>query len=392
MTMKGKQILFTALLMTLPLSIEAQKKKTIVKSKVKAKPTVVDKELEQKLESMRNATQKVMFFDSVVVSKAKLMQSINLPEEAGSVIGYNSFFKTNDQPNSVVNLNQLKNKCIFSKLTNNIWGLYYSERIGGKWSNPMPLKGLESVGKDVEMNWPFLLADGTTLYFAAKGEESIGGFDIFMSRFDESTGKYLKPENIGMPFNSTANDYFYILDEFDGIGWFATDRNQPNDKVCIYSFIINDIRENYNVDNYSPEQLNQLSQLHSISQTWTSGAQRKEALAKIQEIARRKNIKAQQKGFDFVINDKLTYSKMSDFRSKEAADKYVQLKEMLAKKAKLDNSIDRARSAYPTANAKHKEQYKTQLLTAEKQSEKYELEISSLKKDIRSLELKKLGN
>ena len=389
--MKGKNILLAALLVILPSSVDAQKKKSATKAKVKQKTTVVDNELEQRLESMRGFTQKVMFIDSVVVSKSKLLSSLNIPDEAGSIQAYNKFFNTTDQPNSIVYLNQLRNKCVFSKFADGGWDLYSQEMIGEKWSNAVPLKGLDILGDDVDINWPFLLSDGTTLYFAAKGEESIGGFDIFMTRYDETTQSYLKPENIGMPFNSIDNDYFFIVDEYDGIGWFATDRNQPEGKVCIYSFIYNDVRENYVVDEYTPEQLRQLSEIHSISQTWTSNQARLSALEQLTAVYKRKFTQKKKNDFEFVINDELTYTTLTDFRSSEAAEMYVDLNELLRKKNKLDSSIERARVAYPTARQPQREQYKQQLLAAEKQSEKYETDIKNLSKKIRRIELTKLG-
>ena len=389
--MKGKNILLAALLVILPSSVDAQKKKSATKAKVKQKTTVVDNELEQRLESMRGFTQKVMFIDSVVVSKSKLLSSLNIPDEAGSIQAYNKFFNTTDQPNSIVYLNQLRNKCVFSKFTDGGWDLYSKEMIGEKWSNAVPLKGLDILGDDVDINWPFLLSDGTTLYFAAKGEESIGGFDIFMTRYDETTQSYLKPENIGMPFNSIDNDYFFIVDEYDGIGWFATDRNQPEGKVCIYSFIYNNVRENYVVDEYTPEQLRQLSEIHSISQTWTSNQARLGALEQLTAVYKRKFTQKKKNDFEFVINDELTYTTLTDFRSSEAAEMYVDLNELLRKKNKLDSSIERARIAYPTARQAQREQYKQQLLAAEKQSEKYETDIKNLSKKIRRIELTKLG-
>ena len=391
MIMKGKNILLAALLVILPSSVDAQKKKSATKAKVKQKTTVVDNELEQRLESMRGFTQKVMFIDSVVVSKSKLLSSLNIPDEAGSIQAYNKFFNTTDQPNSIVYLNQLRNKCVFSKFADGGWDLYSKEMIGGKWSNAVPLKGLDILGDDVDINWPFLLSDGTTLYFAAKGEESIGGFDIFMTRYDETTQSYLKPENIGMPFNSIDNDYFFIVDEYDGIGWFATDRNQPEGKVCIYSFIYNNVRENYVVDEYTPEQLRQLSEIHSISQTWTSNQARLGALEQLTAVYKRKFTQKKKNDFEFVINDELTYTTLTDFRSSEAAEMYVDLNELLRKKNKLDSSIERARVAYPTARQAQREQYKQQLLAAEKQSEKYETDIKNLSKEIRRIELTKLG-
>ena len=385
--------MFAALLMMLPLSMDAQRKRGTSKTKAKPKPkvTIVDTEFDERLEDMRGSTQKVMFVDSVVVSKSSLLKSLNIPDEAGSVQPYNDFFNATDQPNAVVYVNQLRNKCVFSKFTDGGWDLYSSEMIGGKWSNAVPLKGLDVIGDDVDINWPFLLADGMTLYFAAKGADSIGGYDIFMTRYDASTDSYMKPENIGMPFNSTANDYFFIVDEYDGVGWFATDRNQSEDKVCIYSFVPNAVRENYNVEEYSPEQLLQLSELHSISQTWTDLHSRKKALELLSDIAKRKYAKAEKAKFVFVINDKHTYTSLKDFRSQEAAAKYTQLRELIDKKSKLDASVAQARAAYPTASPSQKEQLKTQLLAAERQSEKHEREINELSKTVRRLETSKLG-
>ena len=378
MTMKGKIILLAAFLAIVPSSMDAQKRKSAPKAKAKPKTTVVDKEFEQCLESMRSSTQKVMFIDSVVVNKSQMLKSLNIPDEAGSIQPYNKFFNTTGQPNSIVYLNQLKNNCVFSKFADGGWDLYSSEMIGGKWSSAVPLKGLEVLGDDVDINWPFMLADGTTLYFAAKGDESIGGFDIFMTRYDEATQSFLKPENIGMPFNSTDNDYFYIVDEYDGIGWFATDLNQPEGKVCIYSFIYNDVRENYIADEYTPDQLRQLSEIHSISQTWTSNNARQSALEQLSAVYKRKFTQKKKNDFTFGINDELTYTTLTDFRSPEAAEKYVSLNELFRKKNKLDTSMERARIAYPTAKQSQREQYKMQLLAAEKQSEKYEKENNNM--------------
>ena len=50
---------------------------------------------------------------------------------------------------------------------------------------------------------------------------------------------YSEPINIGMPFNSPANDYLYVFDEMTHIGWFATDRFQHQDTVVVYEFVPN---------------------------------------------------------------------------------------------------------------------------------------------------------
>ena len=44
------------------------------------------------------------------------------------------------------------------------------------------------------------------------------------------------PDNYGLPYNSTANDYFLAIDERNNLGWLVSDRYQPEDKVCILYF------------------------------------------------------------------------------------------------------------------------------------------------------------
>ena len=106
------------------------------------------------------------------------------------------------------------------------------------------MRGLADEPED-NLNYPFMLSDGQTLYFAAKNEESLGGYDIYMTRYDNDERKYLAPENLGMPFNSPANDYLLVIDEFNNLGGFASDRNQPADSVCLYTFIPNESRRTY---------------------------------------------------------------------------------------------------------------------------------------------------
>jgi hypothetical protein len=58
-----------------------------------------------------------------------------------------------------------------------------------------------------EMTPYFDLAENT-MYFSSNGKVNIGGFDVFKSK---STGdnEWAKSENIGLPFNSNADDYYF---------------------------------------------------------------------------------------------------------------------------------------------------------------------------------------
>ncbi|MBW7936666.1 MAG: PD40 domain-containing protein, partial [Flavobacteriales bacterium] len=62
----------------------------------------------------------------------------------------------------------------------------------------------------------FLHPDGETMYFASEGHESMGGFDIFMSK--RVNGVWTKPVNIGYPINSSDDDIFFVM---SGSGRYA---------------------------------------------------------------------------------------------------------------------------------------------------------------------------
>lgn len=59
---------------------------------------------------------------------------------------------------------------------------------------------------------PFVTEDGQTLYFSSRGHNSVGGYDIFKSE-KQADGTWGKPVNMGSPFNTTADDIYFVVDE-----------------------------------------------------------------------------------------------------------------------------------------------------------------------------------
>ncbi len=53
----------------------------------------------------------------------------------------------------------------------------------------------------------YLTIDGETMYIASEGNESIGGYDIFVSR--KSRGIWTTPQNLGYPINTPYDDFFF---------------------------------------------------------------------------------------------------------------------------------------------------------------------------------------
>lgn len=84
----------------------------------------------------------------------------------------------------------------------------------------------ENLGPDVnsihDEEGVFLHPDGQTLYFSSRGHTSMGGFDIFRTRFVD--GRWTKPENLGWPINSPDDDLYFVLAPDGRTGYFSSIR------------------------------------------------------------------------------------------------------------------------------------------------------------------------
>ena len=383
--MNIRNIVIIALAILVPFTAQAQKKKP--KKVVKKPPVVVVEEPQEdpRIIEMREATQQIIFIDSMVVGKDDFLSAIRLNPESGKLTTYDQFFHSEGHDDAYVFLNEMGNKCYLSDENDNgRMQLYTSDKLGMEWSEPAPVQGIsEGI---TEANYPFMMTDGTTFYFAAKGEESIGGYDIFFTRYDSEDGQFLKPENIGMPFNSEANDYMYVIDEQSNIGYFVTDRRQPKDKVCIYIFIPPTSRRTYPLDNYTDEQLRGFADISRIANTWGNDKERKQALERLKNI--NSNTTAQQTTADLeiIINDQVTYISLSQFRSPESLPLY---NELMSTKKRLDETkknLEKSRNFFAKANKDDKSVLRTEILDAEDTVMRLTNEVSELEKRIRNAE------
>lgn len=85
---------------------------------------------------------------------------------------------------------------------------------------------VNSIGDEIT---PFYDASQNALYFSSNGHISIGGYDVFLSQGTESN--WTAPKNVGLPVNSSANDYGYQVNSGTGVGVLVTNRVFGGDKV-----------------------------------------------------------------------------------------------------------------------------------------------------------------
>lgn len=102
----------------------------------------------------------------------------------------------------------------------------------GKWNSPSLLSTKINTIEDED--GPFLTQDGKTLYFSSRGHSSIGGYDFFKSEL--INGEWNDPINIGIPYNSPADDIFFVIDNTNEMGYFSSSRVEGNGSYDIYGF------------------------------------------------------------------------------------------------------------------------------------------------------------
>ena len=122
--------------------------------------------------------------------------------------------------------------CFSAPDATGVRNLYVSETNGSVWSSPKLMdEHLLSPGNEV---FPMLSEDGKKLTFSSDGFHGMGGFDLYTSTWNEETGSWSEPVNMGFPFSSPGDD-FLLVDSPDGrYTLFASNRDCPQDSVYIY--------------------------------------------------------------------------------------------------------------------------------------------------------------
>ena len=379
--MRTSRIIILLLVLTLSSAVYAQKRKGRT-TRTKAAPVVVEESPEEILfKSMLPATAKVMFIDSIVVDKKDFLRHLPLFNQPGGVCDYETYFHQKSQVAAGVYQNEFGDRTYFAQ-GDTIHGtsLYSIDNLGGEWSKPRQLIELEEECKSP--NYPFMMSDGITLFFSSTGSNSVGGYDIFMTLLDSETGKFYKPENYGLPFNSSANDYLLVIDEYNELGWLVSDRFQPEDKVCIYTFVPSQARESFENEDLDEAKLKEFATLSSIKDTWKFG-DRQEAMNRV-KLLQQSNASKKQDGIFFPMNDKLVIRSQQDFPSEQTRKLYKQLAELKNDYINQVNTLDQERIKFHQSPAHQQKTMRAGMIELEKRVANMEKDIHELEKKIRN--------
>ena len=82
--------------------------------------------------------------------------------------------------------------------------------------------------------YPIVSEDGKRMYFASEGLYGVGGYDLYVSEWDEDTNDWSVPKNMGFPYSSPANDFLLVNSPDGKYTLFASDRECSGDSVWVY--------------------------------------------------------------------------------------------------------------------------------------------------------------
>ena len=341
-----------------------------------------------RLYRMMKTTEKVCVIDSFVVDKRNFLSAYKMGVDVGCLSSVAAYFDEEDEDGGYLSETQMGTD-IYYAMRNDAAGdtlltLYHSSKIGDEWNKPQPLRGIDTGGNN---NYPFMLADGQTLYFATDGEGSLGGYDIFVTRYDSESGRYLRPDNVGMPFNSQANDYMMAFNEVANLGWFASDRSQPEGKVCVYVFVPNSSKASYDASKMSYEKLFSLSRLASIADTQNDAELVKKARRSLAMLMYEQPDVQKGGDFLFVLDNSKDYTSLSDFKSREARTLFQKWQKESAQHSKNVELLQQKRDAYASSTDAARASMAAEIRRLEKQVDNDYYSLQQMEYNVRKLEM-----
>lgn len=129
--------------------------------------------------------------------------------------------------------------------------LYKTQFADTVWTAPELLgEQLTSSGNEV---FPMLSPDGQSLYFASDGLYGMGGYDLYVSRWNKETREWDTPMNLGFPYSSPYDDYLFINSPDGKYSIFASNRECGADSVYVYVLEYDSMPIRYSVEDASEE-------------------------------------------------------------------------------------------------------------------------------------------
>ncbi|MDN3725351.1 OmpA family protein [Aequorivita sp. SDUM287046] len=116
--------------------------------------------------------------------------------------------------------------------------LWYVEILGNNnYSAPVNLG--PSINTVARESFPFI-SENNNLYFSSDGRSGLGGYDIFVTPLDKE-GNPGSITNLGAPTNSAKDDFGFIINENDRIGYLSSNRGGDRGSVDDDIYLVKEI-------------------------------------------------------------------------------------------------------------------------------------------------------
>ncbi|MGM9714283.1 MAG: hypothetical protein ACI3Y5_09275 [Prevotella sp.] len=361
-----------ACLVTLPANAQKRQRQ-------KAQPKVVKQE-EDMTEWTENPICRTMIIDSLVVDVDNIIPSIPLPHYAGH------FFKDKKSGMTIYE-NEFGDHRLFAVAdTSGYKRLYHTILLGDEWSEA---EEVVVNGTCYDIQNPYPMPDGQTLYFAARNAEDNEGrcLSLYTTTYDPETNTYLAPQRMPYPFNSDSDELYYIDDDSDSLAWLATTRRQEEGKACIYVMRTVQPWEFYDAETTDPHMLKRLATIASIADTWTSQTRKDDAVRTLEMLSEMRHRKQRLDGrIHFVVNDSKTYTQTSQFSCEESRSLFG---EYMAKKEKTEateRQLEAYRRLYHNSSAENRQRIAETITEAETSLREAYAETKAIEQRIRLIE------
>lgn len=106
----------------------------------------------------------------------------------------------------------------------------------GTWGTAENLGNI--INSPFDEDYPVYDATRNTLYFASKGHNSMGGYDIFSSVYNDTTQTWSEPYNLDFPINTPDDDILLVPDTSGQFAFFASARSSPSGKIEVYKIAL----------------------------------------------------------------------------------------------------------------------------------------------------------
>ena len=171
-------------------------------------------------------------------------EAYDMHTNGGTLLAEPDGFKTKldkeKNVNNVIYLTPNKKQAYFSSYGNNEKNgkdIYMVKRNpDGSWGTPENLGDI--INSAFDEDYPVYDVTKHTLYFCSKGHNSMGGYDIFMSVYNESTNSWGAPVNLDFPVNSPDDDILFVPDTSGETAFFSSTRSSPQGTIDVYKIAI----------------------------------------------------------------------------------------------------------------------------------------------------------